>query len=89
MKNTNIIKEVVWREPEAAKRGKQKDTRLQQFERELRKNPNRWALASETPKRTTINPRFRGEEFERAYRTLGSGKNTKFRIYVRFVGKEA
>ena len=90
MKSNNTISKVVWREPEVASRGRKsangKRSRIAQFEEALRGNPEQWALVSETQKPTTINPRFRGKDFQRAYRTVERGATKKYRIYARFVG---
>jgi hypothetical protein len=80
------VSEVIWQEPEANRKGRVKASRLAVLELELRKNPNRWALFSERDKQSTANPRFRGAEFERAYRIVTIGGTKKYRIYIRYIG---
>lgn len=90
MKSTNTINKVVWREPEVAKRGRKaqgKRSSISIIETALRGNPEQWALVSETKTPTTINPRLKGKDFQRAYRTVERGETKKYRIYARFVGE--
>lgn len=92
MKSQNTINKVVWREPEINRRGNntksKKVSLVSQVEKALRSNPNKWALVSETANATTINPRFKGKDFQRAYRVIERGSTKKYRIYARFVGGE-
>jgi hypothetical protein len=75
--------EVIWQEPAQEKR---KRGHYLALEQELRANPNRWALVSNTKQPTTALPRFCKPEFQRAYRTGTENGEKRFYTYVRFVG---
>ena len=82
---------IIWREPESNKKGRVNKRRawLTQLEEELKSHPDQWALISETQKSSTINPRFRGPDFERAYRIVSVDGARTFRIYCRYIGANA
>jgi len=80
------VKEIIWQEPPSNARGyKKRHSALDTLELELRKNPNRWALVAENSKQSSANPRFKGKEFERAYRIIGEGASRQYRLYIRYI----
>lgn len=81
---------IVWREPELNSKGKVKRQSMAELvERALRSHPQKWALVCETKKQSTINPRFRGAQYERAYRIVSINGERVYRIYARYIGAEA
>lgn len=78
--------EVIWQEPEASYRGGRYYSRIDEIISTLKSQPNRWALISDKPKPTTLNPKFRSKDFERAYRTVQVEGKNRYRTYARFVG---
>ena len=83
------MNEVIWQEPERNNRGRvnKRKTWFDTLELELRRNAGKWALIHETDKSRVVDHRFRGGEFERAYRIVSHNNIKKYRIYARFVAE--
>lgn len=74
---------IIWQEPGITNKGRILNDVVRV---ELQSNPGKWALIYSGLKPQSASPRWRGEMYERAYRTIFIDGVRYHNVYVRFVG---